>query len=127
MKMMQLEKEKNKFYLELNERGTIKIEKLYIKAHVLIFKCIMQNERNAREEMKQEQDAAYHESLAADRAKVEAEKMRQNEEIEKQRKEKLEEELKEVIFYRKYLSWFVSIFIYVWLPFDRFFSHHGGN
>ena len=73
--MMQLEKEKNKFYLELNERGTIKIEKLYIKAHVLIFKCIMQNERNAREEMKQEQDAAYHESLAADRAKVEAEKM----------------------------------------------------
>ena len=46
--------------------------------------------------MKQEQDAAYHESLAADRAKVQAEKERQNEEMEKMRQAQEVQDMREV-------------------------------
>ena len=48
--------------------------------------------------MKQEQDAAYHESLAADRAKVQAEKERQNEEMEKMRQAQEVQDMREVCF-----------------------------
>lgn len=48
----------------------------------------VEEERQARERVKQEQDRAYQESLAADRAKEEAKQMQ--EELEKQRKEQAE-------------------------------------
>ncbi|XP_003703822.1 fas associated factor casp isoform X1 [Megachile rotundata] len=50
----------------------------------------VEEERQARERVKQEQDRAYQESLAADRAKEEAKQMQ--EELEKQRKEQAENE-----------------------------------
>ncbi|XP_047351443.1 FAS-associated factor 1 isoform X1 [Vespa velutina] len=50
----------------------------------------VEEERQAREKVKQEQDRAYQESLAADRAKEEAKQMQ--EEIEKRRKEQAENE-----------------------------------
>ncbi|XP_015178994.1 PREDICTED: FAS-associated factor 1 isoform X1 [Polistes dominula] len=50
----------------------------------------VEEERQAREKVKQEQDKAYQESLAADRAKEEAKQMQ--EEIEKRRKEQAENE-----------------------------------
>ncbi|XP_017881622.1 FAS-associated factor 1 isoform X1 [Ceratina calcarata] len=50
----------------------------------------VEEERQARERVKQEQDRAYQESLAADRAKEEAKQMM--EELEKQRKEQAENE-----------------------------------
>lgn len=46
--------------------------------------------------MKQEQDDAYNMSLAADRAKVEAEKLRQAEENKKLRKAQMDQDMKEV-------------------------------
>jgi len=54
-----------------------------------------ESERLERDLMKQEQDDAYNMSLAADRAKVEAEKMRQDEENKKLRKAQLDEDMKE--------------------------------
>ncbi|XP_043279673.1 FAS-associated factor 1 [Venturia canescens] len=48
----------------------------------------VEEERQARERVKQEQDRAYQESLAADRAKEEAKQM--NEQMEKQKKEEAE-------------------------------------
>lgn len=50
----------------------------------------VEEERQAREQVKQEQDKAYQESLAADRAKEEAKQMQ--EEIEKRQKEQAENE-----------------------------------
>lgn len=46
--------------------------------------------------MKQEQDYAYNQSLAADRAKVEAEKLRQDEENRKLQKAQMDQDMKEV-------------------------------
>jgi len=54
-----------------------------------------ENERTERDLMKQEQDAAYHESLAADRAKVQAEKERHSEEMEKMRQEQEVQDMRE--------------------------------
>ena len=51
-----------------------------------------------RDLMKQEQDAAYYESLAADRAKAQAEQIKQDEEIEKSRQAQMDQDLKEVRF-----------------------------
>ncbi|KAL6419181.1 hypothetical protein ACFW04_014056 [Cataglyphis niger] len=50
----------------------------------------VEEERQARERVKQEQDRAYQESLAADRAKEEAKQMQ--EELEKKKKEQAENE-----------------------------------
>ncbi|XP_014469336.1 PREDICTED: FAS-associated factor 1 isoform X2 [Dinoponera quadriceps] len=50
----------------------------------------VEEERQARERVKQEQDRAYQESLAADRAKEEAKQMQ--EQLEKQKKEQAENE-----------------------------------
>lgn len=50
----------------------------------------VEGERQAREKVKQEQDRAYQESLAADRAKEEAKQMQ--EELEKRKKEQVENE-----------------------------------
>lgn len=50
----------------------------------------VEGERQAREKVKQEQDRAYQESLAADRAKEEAKQMQ--EELEKRKKEQAENE-----------------------------------
>ncbi|XP_020281775.1 FAS-associated factor 1 [Pseudomyrmex gracilis] len=50
----------------------------------------VEEERQARERVKQEQDRAYQESLAADRAKEEAKQMQ--EELEKRKKEQAENE-----------------------------------
>lgn len=54
-----------------------------------------ESERLEREAMKQEQDDAYHQSLAADRAKVEAEKKRAQIEVDKKYQEELDAQMKE--------------------------------
>jgi len=66
---------------------------------MILITYFIQAERRERDMMKQEQDAAYNESLAADRAKKEAEKERQNQELEKMQQAQMEEDLKEVSIY----------------------------
>lgn len=54
-----------------------------------------EQERSEREMMKQEQDAAYYESLAADRAKSEAETLKVQKEYEEQKQAHLDAQIKE--------------------------------
>lgn len=73
--------------------GLINGYEVFEQAKIVEIKA--ESERNEREQMKQEQDDAYQMSLAADRAKADAERMKMMEEQEKQEKEHLEAQIKE--------------------------------